>query len=86
MTDDILGKAYDGTKILKPATPPSDPLVKRVIEKMHDRSVAGMRKFGVTMERPDVSTIKWLESAQEEALDLAVYLQRIIEDLKNGQS
>ena len=41
-----------------------------------------MKKYGVTMERKDVSKIQWLRHAQEEALDLAIYLERCISDLE----
>lgn len=58
-----------------------DPLVKDVIARMAERSETGMKKYGVTMERPDVTTVEWLRHAQEEALDLAVYLERCIRDL-----
>lgn len=32
-----------------------------------------------TMERSDLSLIEWLIHAQEEAMDLSVYLQKLIE-------
>jgi hypothetical protein len=44
-----------------------------------------MKTYGVTMERKDVTTIEWLKHAQEEALDLAIYLQRCIEDLSREE-
>ena len=59
-----------------------DPLIDRLITKILSRSDAGMVKYGVTMERKDVEHVQWLQHAQEEALDLAVYLQRCIEDLE----
>jgi len=31
------------------------------------------------MERKDLSRLEWLKHAQEEAMDLAVYLQKLIE-------
>jgi hypothetical protein len=31
------------------------------------------------MEREDLSRLEWLVHAQEEAMDLAIYLQKIIE-------
>jgi hypothetical protein len=61
-----------------------DPIVQQVIDRVHRRSQEGMKKYGVTMERPDVTTVEWLRHAQEEALDLAVYLERIIRDMSNG--
>ena len=36
-----------------------------------------MNRYGVSMARGDVSTEEWLRHAQEEALDLAVYLERL---------
>lgn len=59
-----------------------DPIVLKVLQRVKDRSTAGMRTYGVPMTRPDVTTIEWLRHAQEEALDLAVYLERVIRDLE----
>lgn len=58
-----------------------DPIVQSVVDRIAQRSEAGMAKYGVTMERPDVTTIEWLRHAQEEAMDLAIYLERCIKDL-----
>lgn len=58
-----------------------DPIVMKVLEKVQSRSDAGMKKYGVSMARPDVTTVEWLKHAQEEALDLAVYLERCINDM-----
>ena len=58
-----------------------DPIVLSVLNKMKERSNKGMETYGVPMTRPDISTIDWLRHAQEEALDLAIYLERVIEDL-----
>ena len=58
-----------------------DPIVAYVKQKFSERSQWGILKYGVTMERLDVSTIQWLRHAQEEAMDLAVYLERCIRDL-----
>jgi hypothetical protein len=63
-----------------------DPLVQRVINRMRLRSNAGMETYGVTMERTDVGTIEWLRHAQEEALDLAIYLERCIYDFKEQKT
>lgn len=45
-----------------------------------------MQTYGVPMTRPDITTIEWLRHAQEEALDLAVYLERIIYDLEEAEN
>ena len=51
-----------------------------VSSKIQDRAAAGLAKYGVTMERTDLSRLDWLIHAQEEAMDLAVYLERLICD------
>lgn len=52
-----------------------------VMAKIYERAVLGKSKYGVTMERDDLSLMEWLIHAQEEAMDLAVYLQKVIEEL-----
>jgi len=59
----------------------SDPIVDQVLDRIRRRSDAGMKKYGVTMLRDDTSTIEWLRHAQEEALDFAVYIERVIYDI-----
>ena len=51
----------------------------RVCDKIQGRSKVGKLKYGVTMERRDLSRLEWLTHAQEEAMDLVVYLQKLIE-------
>jgi hypothetical protein len=63
-----------------------DPIVLKVLQRVKERSTAGMQTYGVPMTRPDVTTIEWLRHAQEEALDLAVYLERIIYDLEEAEN
>lgn len=55
-----------------------DSNVEAVREKLRIRAEHGLRKYGVTTEREDLTRKQWLQHAQEEALDLAVYLQRLI--------
>lgn len=54
---------------------------KRVCLKILDRAELGKNKYGTTMERTDLSLEDWLTHAQEEALDLAIYLEKIKEML-----
>ena len=51
-----------------------------VIIKIAKRSMAGKSKYGTTMERTDLTRKEWLIHAQEEAMDLAVYLERLIQE------
>lgn len=40
-----------------------------------------MKKYGVTLERDDLTLVDWLEHAQQEAMDLANYLEVIIDKM-----
>ena len=51
----------------------------RVIDKIATRAQVGKDKYGVTMERKDLTRLDWLTHAQEEAMDMAVYLQKLID-------
>jgi hypothetical protein len=64
----------------------ADPIVASVIRKMYNRSQVGIKKYGTTMERDDLSYAEWLIHLQEEMLDAAIYCERLKiehEKLKN---
>tara|TARA_R110002020_G_scaffold81777_3_gene202834 strand:+ start:480 stop:770 length:291 start_codon:yes stop_codon:yes gene_type:complete len=52
---------------------------EEVCFKILKRSDQGKNKYGVTMERGDLNRLDWLKHAQEEAMDLCVYLQKLID-------
>ncbi len=56
-------------------------VLKKVIEELREREKVGKKKYGVTMDREDLSIIEWLQHAKEEALDSAMYLQKAIDIL-----
>jgi len=49
-----------------------------------ERAEMGKNKYGTTMERTDLSLEEWLTNAQEEAMDLSIYLEKIKEKLNEG--
>jgi len=51
-----------------------------VCKKIQQRAEVGKNKYGVTMERGDLSLVEWLTHLQEELMDAAVYVQRLIEE------
>ena len=53
-----------------------------VCDKILQRADVGKRKYGVTMERKDLSTIEWLVHLQEELMDAAVYVERLIKEFE----
>ena len=54
-----------------------DSVVQSVINKFKQRSEVGIKKYGVTLERTDLSTLNWIEEAQAEAMDFCLYLERL---------
>lgn len=48
--------------------------------KIDARCAAGFSEYKKTMERTDLTRLQWLQHAQDEAMDLAIYLQRLIDD------
>lgn len=50
---------------------------EKVIYKIRQRAEIGERKYGVTMERNDLSFIDWLTHLQEELLDAAIYVEKL---------
>ena len=48
-------------------------------DKIRGRAAVGLDKYGTTMEREDFSKLDWLVYAQEEAMDLVVYLEKLIQ-------
>lgn len=57
-----------------------DPIVESVRRKLLIRSQVGLNKYGVGLNRDDLTYLDWLHHAQEEAMDLANYLEVLIQD------
>jgi len=53
---------------------------EEVVRLIRLRADMGLQKYGVTMERDDLSEVDWLKHARDEAMDWAVYLTRLIDD------
>jgi hypothetical protein len=60
-----------------------DRIVEGVIEKFRSRSEVGIKKYGTTLDRDDLSLEQWLDHAIEEQMDSILYLTKIKEDIKN---
>jgi hypothetical protein len=58
---------------------------EQVINKIRERAEVGKNKYGVTMERTDLNTLEWLVHLQEELMDAAVYVERLLDDFKRLQ-
>jgi len=49
--------------------------------RIQERAEVGKSKYGVTMERADLSYLDWIKHLQEELMDAAVYLEKIRTEL-----
>jgi hypothetical protein len=59
-----------------------DPIVESIIDRFKERSDEGIKKYGVTMARKDLSSLEWLIHLQEELMDAILYAEKLKEDLK----
>ena len=60
-----------------------DKNVEVVRQKLLDRSVFGLNKYGVTTERTDVDYQGWLNHLQEELMDASVYVEAAMQQQLN---
>lgn len=61
--------------------PKPDSNVAAVCELLRSREAVGLKKYGVTTDRKDLSPAEWLTELRNELLDGAVYAQKLISEL-----
>jgi hypothetical protein len=61
----------------------TDAVIEAVCADLRQRSAVGIKKYGVTLERTDLTLKDWLQHAYEECLDQANYLKRSIMELES---
>ena len=61
-------------------------LEDKVCNKIKKRAEVGKKKYGVTMERTDLTKADWLVHLQEELMDAAVYIERLLEITKRVEN
>ena len=54
-----------------------DSIVEKVILKFNERSELGKKKYNTTLDRKDLSIQEWINHAQDEAMDLTLYLEKL---------
>jgi hypothetical protein len=60
----------------------TDSVVDSIIDQHIKRAKMGEKKYGQTLDRTDLSVIEYLQHAKEEAMDLALYLEKTIQMLQ----
>jgi|TARA_R110001632_G_scaffold136116_1_gene251664 hypothetical protein len=58
-----------------------DSVLESVLSKFKERSETGVDKYGVTLDRKDLSRLEWLIHLQEELMDATLYIERLKKEL-----
>ena len=58
-----------------------DNIVESVLDKFKQRSEEGIKKYGVTMDRKDLSGLEWLNHLQKELMDATLYIEKLKKEL-----
>jgi len=59
-----------------------DSIVQSINEKLVGRAEVGFNKYGATMDRDDLSEVEWITHAQEELLDMLLYMEKLKVELE----
>ena len=54
-----------------------DNIVERVVSLFRSRSQRGIQKYGITLDKNELSNREWLQHLQEELMDAALYVEKI---------
>ena len=55
----------------------NDSIVEEVINLFRMRSEQGLKKYGTTLDRDDLSEEEWIQHLQEELMDAILYLTKL---------
>ena len=58
-----------------------DSVVTSVIDQFTQRSIVGQKKYGTDLDRKDLTTLEWIEHAQQELMDGILYLEKLKQEL-----
>jgi hypothetical protein len=60
----------------------TDKVVLSVMAKYAERSATGLRKYGTTLDREDLTLDQWINHLLEELMDATLYLSRIKKEIE----
>ena len=63
-----------------------DKIVQKVVNDFKRRSEVGIKKYGVTLDRGDLTTLDWITHFREELMDAILYMTKLEEQLKDGHN
>ena len=54
-----------------------DSIVTSIIDQFTTRAAKGKAKYGVDLDRNDLTLVEWIEHAKQEHMDAILYLEKI---------
>lgn len=63
-----------------------DSIVTAIIQRFQQRAEFGKAKYGVDLDRTDLSVLDWIRHAQEEHMDAILYLEKLRKVLSGSAS
>ena len=54
-----------------------DSVVSSILNQFTTRSLIGKAKYGVDLDRTDLTLLEWIEHAKQEHMDAILYLEKI---------
>jgi hypothetical protein len=61
-----------------------DSVVSSILNQFTTRSLMGRAKYGVDLDRTDLTLLEWIEHAKQEHMDAILYLEKI-KQIASGQ-
>ncbi len=59
-----------------------DQVVLSVMAKYAERSATGLKKYGTTLDREDLTLDQWINHLLEELMDATLYIEKLKADVK----
>ncbi len=62
-----------------------DSVVSSIINQFTTRALMGKDKYGVDLDRTDLSILEWIEHAKQEHMDAILYLEKIKQEISGKE-
>jgi hypothetical protein len=62
-----------------------DSIVSSIINQFTVRSLMGKVKYGVDLDRTDLTLLEWIEHAKQEHMDAILYLEKIKQEVSGEE-
>jgi hypothetical protein len=62
-----------------------DSVVSSILNQFTSRALMGKNKYGVDLDRTDLSLLEWIEHAKQEHMDAILYLEKIKQEISGKE-